>query len=85
MSHMEEMTPQRVNPPSSGAFNVLVEHFNQMQRPYSAEEIRSFNQIYRKIYRNLSKSDRLVAEGIVDQLISGAEKPEHAALIYGVF
>ena len=85
MSNMEEITSQTVDPPSSGALNVLVEHFNQMQAPYRAEEIRAFNQIYRKIYRNLSRWDRRVAEGIVDQLISGAEMPEHATLIYGVF
>lgn len=65
-------------------FETLAELFSHLHPPYTAEDARSFSKLYSKVYRDLSPLERGYAEGMVDRMIEGLERPEHASLIYGV-
>jgi hypothetical protein len=66
-------------------------NFRQLQRlvqafrkPYGATEIRHFNRLYSRIYRDLSPHEKRHTEAWVDDLVAHVERPELAATIYGV-
>ena len=68
----------------STSFELLADQFSHCQPPYSEADARAFTGIYRRVYRQLTRAERQAAEVMVDQLIAGLEKREHAPLIFGV-
>lgn len=73
-----------VTPIHSANFTELQALFATLQPPYGASDIRRFNQIYKRIYGDLSSLERRRAEEFVDDLIAGVERRELAPKIFGV-
>ena len=65
-------------------YDELSRWFSLTPPPYSEKDILDFNRIYRRVYPRLSRQEQRKAEWLVDVVISQLERPNLAALIYGV-
>ena len=66
-------------------YEELSRWFSMTPSPYSEKDVLDFNRIYRRVYPLLSRQEQRKAEWLVDVIISHLERPNLAALIYGVF
>ena len=73
-----------IAPIHSSDFAELQNVFFSLTPPYGINDIRRFNQVYKRIYGDLSSPERRRAEGFVDDLIAGVERKELAPQIFGV-
>lgn len=73
-----------ITPIHSVHFSELQNVFAGLSRPYGANDIHRFNQVYKRIYGQLSSVERRHAEEWVDDLIAGVERKELASSIFGV-
>jgi hypothetical protein len=64
-------------------FEILATVFSHIHPPYKREDVIAFNNVYRRIYKQLANHEKAHAERMVDFLIEGLEDRGHAALIYG--
>jgi len=65
-------------------FHELQLSFHRMELPYDLCDILTFNRIYGRIYRHLSREEKRRAEEFVDALIKGVANEEWASRIFGV-
>lgn len=68
----------------SPAIYEINELFNSLAKPYGESEIVRFNLAYRRIYPQLSRTEKRRAESLVDALIDNLEHKSLAPKIYGV-
>lgn len=73
-----------IKPIHSANFAELQSLFFSLAPPYGANDIRRFNQVYKRIYGELNSLERRRAEEFVDDLIAGVERRELAPKIFGV-
>jgi len=73
-----------VTPIQSSGIQELNELFNNLQRPFGQGEIVRFNLAYKRLYPNLSRSEKRHAEKLVDAMIVDLEHEDLACKIYGV-
>ena len=68
----------------SSEYQELSRLFFSITPPFSEQDVKAFNRLYRKIYSSLPPHEKRKAEWLVDMAIASVEKPELAKLIYGV-
>ena len=78
------MNTATVTPIHSSSIQELNDLFNSLQKPYGQSEIVRFNLAYQRLYPNLSRSERLRAEKLVDALLVNLEDENLASKVYGV-
>ncbi len=59
-------------------------YFSNIKPPYTLNDIRDFNRLYRQLYPVLNRDEKIRAEKWVDRLIDNVERKEWASRIYGV-
>jgi hypothetical protein len=78
------MKATSVSPLCSPGIQELNDLFNSLKRPYGQDEIVRFNLAYQRLYPQLSRSEKLCAEKLVDDLLVDLENKNLAAKIYGI-
>jgi hypothetical protein len=73
-----------ITPIHSSGMQDLNELFNNLQKPYGQGEIVRFNLAYQRLYPQLSRSEQVRAEKLVDALLDNLEDDSLASKIYGV-
>ncbi|HYE37973.1 hypothetical protein [Methylocaldum sp.] len=68
----------------SEEFHQLKSFFQNIQPPYTLENIGGFNSIYKRIYPLLNRDEKRRSEEFVDIMIDNLERKEWAAKIFGV-
>jgi len=78
------MQTSHVIPLHSNDYLEITQFFKNISSPYTLNDIREFNAIYRRVYPGLGLAEKRKAEKLVDHLVKNVEKPEWAREIYGV-
>ena len=78
------MHQTNVTPIHSADLQQLQSLFLTLDKPCGISEIIRFNQLYRRVYPDLSRLEKRRAEDLVDALIADLEHPDLAPKIYGV-
>jgi hypothetical protein len=68
----------------SDEYEELMTFCRHITAPYTEHDVRAFNALYRCIYPHLSRTEKRLAERLVDMMIDGLQSRELAPLIYGV-
>ncbi len=78
------MTTKAASPLCSTVIQELNDLFNSLQKPYALGEIVRFNPAYQRLYPQMSRTEKLCAEKLVDALLMDLEDKKLASKIYGV-
>ncbi len=78
------MTTKAASPLCPTGIQELNDLFNNLQKPYALGEIVRFNLAYQRQHPQMSRSEKLCAEKLVDALLVDLEDKKLASKIYGV-
>ena len=78
------MLAKNISPIHSQEFVALHSLFKSLERPYTLNDILTFNRTYQPIYSLLKPEEKRRAEEFVDAMVEGVEHRGLASKIFGV-
>ncbi len=68
----------------SPTFQEMAGYIDRIKAPYTLQDIKGFNTLYKRAYASLNRNEKRRIEAFVDTMIDHVERPEFAEKIFGV-